>query len=141
VTDAELVCLAVAQVLLRYHDERHWLRGAPKHVGHLFPQLLGEASTTPPAARACSDGPDTATVPAIHAVLGDQADAHRDLRGTLTGFCLANPKLAGELAAAAGRGDHLDPQNQLGPPRQPGPSRAVDTRNPAPARPQRRDLA
>lgn len=26
VTDAELVCLAVAQVLLRYNDERHWLR-------------------------------------------------------------------------------------------------------------------
>ena len=28
VTDAELVCLAVAQVLLRYDDERHWLRAA-----------------------------------------------------------------------------------------------------------------
>src|SRR4030095_14474229 len=40
VTDAELVCLAVAQVLLRYHDERHWLRGAPNRVGHLFPRLL-----------------------------------------------------------------------------------------------------
>ena len=26
VTDAELVCIAVAQVLLRYDDERHWLR-------------------------------------------------------------------------------------------------------------------
>ena len=41
VTDAELVCLAVAQVLLRYDDERHWLRAAPKQVGHLFPRLLG----------------------------------------------------------------------------------------------------
>src|SRR5262244_824692 len=109
----------------------------PSTSGICSPNCWGKASTTPPAARACSDGPDTATVPAIHAVLGDQADAHRDLRGTLTGFCLANPKLAGELAAAAGRGDHLDPQNQLGPPRQPGPNRAVDTRNPAPARPQR----
>jgi hypothetical protein len=29
VTDAELACLAVAQVLLRYDDERHWLRPAP----------------------------------------------------------------------------------------------------------------
>ena len=29
VTDAELVCLAVAQVLLRYDGERHWLRAAP----------------------------------------------------------------------------------------------------------------
>jgi len=33
VTDAELVCLAVAQVLLRYDDERHWLRAAARHVG------------------------------------------------------------------------------------------------------------
>ena len=36
-TDAELVCLAVAQVLLRFDDERHWLRAAPKLIGHLFP--------------------------------------------------------------------------------------------------------
>jgi hypothetical protein len=43
VTDAELVCLAVAQVLLRYDDERHWLRAAAKHVGHLFPRLLGQS--------------------------------------------------------------------------------------------------
>jgi hypothetical protein len=47
VTDAELACLAVAQVLLRYDGERHWLRAAPGHVGHLFPRLLGQASTTP----------------------------------------------------------------------------------------------
>jgi hypothetical protein len=43
VTDAELVCLAVAQVLLRYDDERHWLRAAAGQVGHLFPRLLGQA--------------------------------------------------------------------------------------------------
>jgi hypothetical protein len=43
VTDAELVCLAVAQVLLRYHDERHWLRAAPARVGHLFPRLLKQS--------------------------------------------------------------------------------------------------
>jgi Transposase DDE domain len=43
VTDAELACLAVAQVLLRYDDERHWLRAAPKQVGHLFPRLLGQS--------------------------------------------------------------------------------------------------
>jgi hypothetical protein len=42
VTDAELVCLAVAQVLLRYHDEHHWLRAAPSRVGHLFPRLLSQ---------------------------------------------------------------------------------------------------
>ena len=40
VTDAELVCLAVAQVLLRFDDERHWLRAAARQVGHLFPRLL-----------------------------------------------------------------------------------------------------
>jgi hypothetical protein len=40
VTDAELVCLAVAQVLLRFDDERHWLRAAAKLIGHLFPRLL-----------------------------------------------------------------------------------------------------
>jgi hypothetical protein len=43
VTDAELACLAVAQVLLRYDDERHWLRAARKRVGHLFPRLLAQS--------------------------------------------------------------------------------------------------
>jgi DDE family transposase len=43
VTDAELVCLAVAQVLLRYDTERHWLRAAPARVGHLFPRLLAQS--------------------------------------------------------------------------------------------------
>jgi hypothetical protein len=43
VTDAEVVCLAVAQALLRYHDERHWLRAAPGRVGHLFPRLLKQS--------------------------------------------------------------------------------------------------
>jgi Transposase DDE domain len=42
VTDAEVVCLAVAQVLLRYNDEHHWLRAAPTRVGHLFPRLLSQ---------------------------------------------------------------------------------------------------
>jgi hypothetical protein len=43
VTDAELVCLAVAQVLLRYDDERHWLRAAASRIGHLFPRLLRQS--------------------------------------------------------------------------------------------------
>jgi hypothetical protein len=43
VTDAEVVCLALAQVLLRYDDERHWLRAAPARVGHLFPRLLARS--------------------------------------------------------------------------------------------------
>ncbi|WP_345559629.1 hypothetical protein, partial [Streptomonospora halophila] len=42
-TDAELVCVAVAQVLLRYNDERHWLRAAPERVGHLFPRLIDQS--------------------------------------------------------------------------------------------------
>ena len=46
-TDAELACIAVAQVLLRFDDERHWLRTAPRLIGHLFPRLLRKASTTP----------------------------------------------------------------------------------------------
>ena len=32
----------MAQVLLRYNDEHHWLRAAPARVGHLFPRLLSQ---------------------------------------------------------------------------------------------------
>lgn len=38
-TDAELICMAVAQVILGYASERHWLRNARTHVGHLFPTI------------------------------------------------------------------------------------------------------
>ncbi len=41
-SDAELLCLAVAQVLLGYHSEAHWLRFCSCRLGHLFP-------TCPPA--------------------------------------------------------------------------------------------
>ena len=54
VTDAELACLAVAQVLLRCDDERHWLRAAPRLVGHLFPRLLAQSEAPPSSpTRAC----------------------------------------------------------------------------------------
>ena len=43
VTDAELACLAVAHVLLRHDGERHWLRAAPRLVGHLFPRLPAQS--------------------------------------------------------------------------------------------------
>ena len=33
----------MAQVLLRCDDERHWLRAAPRLVGHLFPRLLAQS--------------------------------------------------------------------------------------------------
>ncbi|WP_017603284.1 IS4/IS5 family transposase [Nocardiopsis alkaliphila] len=38
-TDAELVCVAIAQVLLRCDSEHHWMRAAPARIGHLFPRL------------------------------------------------------------------------------------------------------
>jgi hypothetical protein len=38
-TDAELVCLAVAQVLVGFGSERRWLRFADQRLGHLFPYL------------------------------------------------------------------------------------------------------
>jgi Transposase DDE domain len=42
-SDAELVCLAVAQVLLGARSERHWLRFASRRLGHLFPYLPRQA--------------------------------------------------------------------------------------------------
>jgi hypothetical protein len=39
ITDAELVCLAVAQVLLDCPSERRFLRLARRRLGHLFPYL------------------------------------------------------------------------------------------------------
>ncbi len=38
-SDAELVCLAVAQVLLGARSEHHWLRLCYGRLGHLFPYL------------------------------------------------------------------------------------------------------
>jgi hypothetical protein len=38
-TDSELVCLAVAQVLLGARSEHHWLRMCYARLGHLFPYL------------------------------------------------------------------------------------------------------
>jgi hypothetical protein len=51
-TDAELVCLAIAQVLLRYDDERHWLRAAPARVGHLLPRPLRQSEYNDPVKNA-----------------------------------------------------------------------------------------
>lgn len=46
VTDAELICIAVAQVLLGYPRERVWLRNARRQIGHLFPRLLDQSGYT-----------------------------------------------------------------------------------------------
>jgi hypothetical protein len=41
--DAEVICLAVAQVLLDCPSERRFLRLAARRLGHLFPVLLGQS--------------------------------------------------------------------------------------------------
>jgi hypothetical protein len=43
-SDAELLCLAVAQVLLGYRSERRWLRAVTSRLGHLFPYVCGQAA-------------------------------------------------------------------------------------------------
>ncbi|HEY3024066.1 MAG TPA: IS982 family transposase, partial [Actinomycetota bacterium] len=43
-SDAELLCLAVAQVLLGYRSERRWLRAVRGRLGHLFPYVCGQAA-------------------------------------------------------------------------------------------------
>jgi DDE family transposase len=140
VTDAELVCLAVAQVLLRYNEEHHWLRAAPTRVGHLFPRLLGQseynarlkqaaplmeaalrwlADHTPGSAEllrlmdatpiGCGQSTTTARRSDLFGWAGyGYESAHSrwywgvklllitTCDGTVTGFGLANPKLAGE---------------------------------------------
>jgi hypothetical protein len=42
--DSELICLAVAQVLLGYDSERRWLRAVANRLGHLFPYVCGQAA-------------------------------------------------------------------------------------------------
>ena len=144
VTDAELVCLAVAQVLLRYDDERHWLRAAASRVGHLFPRLLRQseynarlknaaplmeaalrwlADQTPGSAEMlrlmdatpipCGQSAITAKRSDLYGWAGyGYCPSHSrwywgaklllicTCDGTVTGFCLANPKLAGEREQA-----------------------------------------
>ena len=43
-SDAELLCLAIAQVLLGYRSERRWLRAVNNRLGHLFPYVCGQAA-------------------------------------------------------------------------------------------------
>lgn len=42
-TDAELACVSIAQVLLGCDSERRWMRAAPGRIGHLFPRLPGQS--------------------------------------------------------------------------------------------------
>lgn len=43
ITDAELLALAVAQVLLDCPKERRWVRFAKRRLGHLFPYIPGQS--------------------------------------------------------------------------------------------------
>jgi hypothetical protein len=43
-SDSELICLAIAQVLLGYRSERRWLRAVNTRLGHLFPYVCGQAA-------------------------------------------------------------------------------------------------
>src|SRR5664280_1834126 len=49
-TDAELVCLAVAQVLLGFNCEHRWIRFAYCRLGHLFRYLPNQPGYHKPAA-------------------------------------------------------------------------------------------
>lgn len=144
VTDAELVCLAVAQVLLRFDDERRWLRAAPARVGHLFPRMLCQseynerlktaaplmeaalrwlAEQTPGSAEMlrlmdatpvpCGQSKITARRSDLYGYAGyGYCPSHSrwywgaklmlicTCDGTVTGFCVANPKLHGEREQA-----------------------------------------
>ena len=46
ITDAELLALAVAQVLLDCPKERRWVRFAKGRLGHLFPTSPASPATT-----------------------------------------------------------------------------------------------
>ena len=158
VTDAELVCLAVAQVLLRYDDERHWLRAAASRVGHLFPRLLGQSeynqrltgaarlmeaalrwlADQTPATAEMLRLMDATPVPCGQSVItakrsdlfgwagygycpshsrwywGSKLLLICTCEGTVTGFALANPKLAGEREQARTMLEH-QPANRPAP--------------------------
>ena len=43
ISDSELICLAVAQVLLDCPNERRFLRLAKRRLGHLFPYIPGQS--------------------------------------------------------------------------------------------------
>jgi hypothetical protein len=50
-SDAELLCLAIARALLGYHSERRWLRAVTSRLGHLFPYVC---AARPPTTAACA---------------------------------------------------------------------------------------
>src|SRR3989440_8001771 len=95
VNDAELACLAVAQVLLRFDDERHWLRAAPRLVGHLFPRLLRQSEYSDRV---------RAAAPLMEAALRWLAD-HTPGSAEMVRLMDATPVPCGQSAVTAKRSD------------------------------------
>ncbi|MBG6134516.1 hypothetical protein IW245_000710 [Longispora fulva] len=52
-SDAELVCLAVAQVLLGFSSQHHWLRFCASRLGHLFGVSAAAARLSQAVAGCC----------------------------------------------------------------------------------------
>ena len=52
-------------MLLRFGGERHWLRAAPKQVGHLFPRLLGQSEYNDRVKAAAADAAGRAPAPQL----------------------------------------------------------------------------
>ena len=96
VTDAELACLAVAQALLRGDGERHWLRTAPRLVGHLFPRLLAQsqyktrlrqiAPLMEAALRRLADA-TPATADQLDQATGDAGNSENQVEFRMLGWC------------------------------------------------------
>ncbi|GAA3372473.1 hypothetical protein GCM10017744_104120 [Streptomyces antimycoticus] len=74
-TDAELLCLAVAQVLLGFPSTRHWIRFAHARLGHLFRYLPQQSAYNK---RLNAAGPLISTV--IEALARQVPSWHDDLR-------------------------------------------------------------
>ncbi|MGY0059849.1 IS982 family transposase [Streptomyces sp. LZ34] len=74
-TDAELLCLAVAQVLLGFSSARHWIRFAHARLGHLFRYLPQQSAYNK---RLNAAGPLISTV--IEALARQVPSWHDDLR-------------------------------------------------------------
>jgi hypothetical protein len=85
----------VAQVLLRYDDERHWLRAAPRQVGHLFPRLLRQSEYNQRV---------KAAGPLMEAALRWLAD-HTPATAELLRLLDATPVPCGQSAVTARRSD------------------------------------
>lgn len=74
-SDAELVCLAVAQALLGFPSARHWIRFAHARLRHLFPNLPQQSGYTK---RLNAAGPLISSV--IQALARQVPTWHDDLR-------------------------------------------------------------